>query len=341
MKNFLKILKIDEYSLTPYYRQLCNSILQGIDEKLIGENEILPSINDLSIALDISRNIVTKAYNTLKKSGVVNSVPGKGYFISNVNLDRPVKVLLLFNKLSTHKKTIYDAFAEALGNKASIDFYIYNSSFNFFKKILLEKQDKYDKVVIIPHFIDKIDNAWEVINQIPKNKLILLGKLVEGVEGDFGAVYEDFENDIFNALVQLITKIKRYNSCTIVFPKNSYFPTDILIGFLNFCKQHNCDYDIIADLTKEKILKDSLYITLTEDDLVALINLMLQQNLKLSEDVGIISYNETPLKKFILNGITTISTDFEFMGKNAAQLVLNNTNNHIKVPFNTIIRESL
>lgn len=64
MKNFLKILKIDEYSLTPYYRQLCNSILQGIDEKLIDENDTLPSINDLSIALDISRNIVTKAYNT-------------------------------------------------------------------------------------------------------------------------------------------------------------------------------------------------------------------------------------------------------------------------------------
>ncbi|MGY4536632.1 DNA-binding transcriptional regulator YhcF (GntR family) [Mucilaginibacter sp. UYNi724] len=341
MKNFLKILKIDEYSLTPYYRQLCNCILQGINEKLIDENDILPSINDLSIALDISRNIVTKSYNTLKKSGIISSVHGKGYYVSNVNLDRPVKVLLLFNKLSSHKKLMYDAFAEALGNQASIDFYIYNNSFNFFKKILLEKQDSYDKVVVVPHFIDKIDNAHEVINQIPKDKLILLGKLVEGVEGDFGAVYEDFENDIFNALEELLPQIKRYHSCTIVFPKNSYFPVDILIGFLSFCKQYNCEYDILSDMSNQKIRKDTLYITLTEDDLVAVINLLLQQNLKLKEDVGLISYNETPLKKFILNGITTISTDFEFMGKHAAQLVLNSTHTHIKVPFNTIIRESI
>ncbi len=29
--------------------------------------------------------------------------------------------------------------------------------------------------------------------------------------------------------------------------------------------------------------------------------------------LGVISYNETPLKKIILNGITTISTDFQMM----------------------------
>jgi DNA-binding transcriptional regulator YhcF (GntR family) len=341
MKNFLKILRIDESSLTPYYRQLCNAILQGIDEKLITENDTLPSINDLSIALDISRNIVTKTYNTLKKSGVVSSVPGKGYFISNVKLDKPVKVLLLFNKLSTHKKIIYDAFAEALGDKASIDFYIYNSSFNYFKKLLLEKQEKYDKVVIVPHFIDKIDNACDVINQIPKEKLILMSKLVKGVEGDFGAVYEDFAHDIFHALEQLLPSIKRYHSCTIVFPKNSYYPTDILIGFLNFCKQYNCEYDIVSELRNENMCKDTLYVSLTEDGLVELINLLLQQGFKMQEDIGIISYNETPLKKFILNGITTISTDFEFMGRNAAALVLNNSREHIKVPFHTIIRNSI
>jgi DNA-binding transcriptional regulator YhcF (GntR family) len=341
MKNFLKILRIDEYSLTPYYRQLYNSILQGIDEGLIEVNDTLPSINDLSIALDISRNIVTKTYAALKKIGVVNSVPGKGYFISSVHLDRPVKVLLLFNKLSSHKKILYDAFAEALGDKASIDFYIYNSNFSFFKKLLLEKQEKYDKVVIVPHFVDKMDNAYEVINQVPKEKLILLGKLIQGVEGDYGAVYEDFENDIFEALQELGDKISNYGSCTIVFPKKSYYPTDILIGFLKFCKQFKHEYTIMADLTDGCVIKDSVYITLAEDDLVQFIDKLLNENLKLIDDVGVISYNETPLKRFLLNGITTISTDFEFMGKTAADLILTNSRNRIKVPFRTVIRNSL
>ncbi|MBK0378729.1 GntR family transcriptional regulator [Mucilaginibacter segetis] len=341
MRNFLKILKIDEYSITPYYAQLYNSILRGIEENEIDQNDVLPSINDLSIALDISRNTITRAYNDLKKIGVISSIPGKGYFISNTRVDQPVKVLLLFNKLSSHKKLMYDAFAGSLDQKASIDFYIYNSNFNFFKKLLLEKLDKYDKFVIVPHFIDKADNAFEVINEVPKSKLILMGKLVNGVTDKFGAVYEDFESDIFNALVGLTEKIKQYDTCSIVFPKQSYFSTDILIGFLNYCKTYNCEYEIISDLKNEKVLKKSLYIVLTEADLVSLIDKAVSSGCKIGEDIGVISYNETPLKRLILKGITTISTDFKFMGEKAAELVLNNSTEHIKVPFNTIIRESL
>lgn len=341
MRNFLKILKIDEYSITPYYAQIYNSILRAIEDKLIDKDDILPSINDLSVALDISRNTITRAYNDLKKTGAINSVPGKGYFISNTRVDQPVRVLLLFNKLSAHKKLLYDAFAGALVNKASIDFYIYNSNFNFFKKLLSEKQDKYDKIVIVPHFKDKADNAIEVINEVPKEKLILMGKLVDGVTGKFGAVYEDFQNDIYNALTKLAEKVRQYTSLTIVFPKQSYFSTDILIGFLNFCKVYNCDYDIISDLKTETVLKNSLYITLTEDDLVELIDKALSLSYKIGEDIGIISYNETALKRLLLNGITTISTDFDYMGKKAAELVLNNSAEHFKVPFNTVIRNSI
>ena len=38
--------------------------------------------------------------------------------------------------------------------------------------------------------------------------------------------------------------------------------------------------------------------------------------------MGVISYNETPLKRIILNGINTISTTFHLMGEKAAQLIL-------------------
>ncbi|MEB0261106.1 MULTISPECIES: winged helix-turn-helix domain-containing protein [unclassified Mucilaginibacter] len=117
MRNYLKILLIDEYSITPYYAQIYNSIMRAIEDKLIDKDDILPSINDLSIALDISRNTITRAYNDLKKIGVINSVPGKGYFISNTRVDQFVKVLLLFNKLSSHKKLLYDAFAGALSER--------------------------------------------------------------------------------------------------------------------------------------------------------------------------------------------------------------------------------
>jgi DNA-binding LacI/PurR family transcriptional regulator len=78
-----------------------------------------------------------------------------------------------------------------------------------------------------------------------------------------------------------------------------------------------------------------------ESDLVLLIERVISMNLKIGKDVGVISYNETPLKKFILNGITTISTDFRSMGEMAAQLIQENSRSQIEVPFFVTMRSSL
>jgi DNA-binding LacI/PurR family transcriptional regulator len=78
-----------------------------------------------------------------------------------------------------------------------------------------------------------------------------------------------------------------------------------------------------------------------EDDLVLLIEKILATKLKVGKNVGVISYNETPLKKIILNGITTISSDFEMMGKKTAQLILDRSVQHLEIPFYLTIRASL
>jgi hypothetical protein len=248
---------------------------------------------------------------------------------------------LLFNKLSSHKKIIYDAFAETLGSNAAIDFYIYNNNFNFFKKLLANKTDQYSKLVIIPHFIENTENAFAVINELPKDKLILMDKLIEGVTGNFGAVYENFEQDIYYALEQLLEKLSKYHTLKIIFPENSYYSKEILTGFINFCGQYAFDYDIIHDLKNESLLPGTVYINLMEDDLVELIEKIIGDKLKVGEDIGVVSYNETPLKKIILNGITTISTDFKMMGEKAAEMVLNNTKGHLAIPFRVTQRNSL
>lgn len=159
MKNHLKFIKLNEESITPKYLQIFNAVLAGIENNHIEKDELLPSINDLSIALEVARNTVERAYGQLKKFGVVDSVPGKGYFISNVGFVHPKKVLLLFNKLSSHKKIIYDALVSKLGNSCAIDFYIYNNDIKLFKKLIEDKVKFYNKVVIIPHFYDEDENT--------------------------------------------------------------------------------------------------------------------------------------------------------------------------------------
>jgi DNA-binding transcriptional regulator YhcF (GntR family) len=340
-ENIYRVIAMDELSVTPKYLQLINSILKGIEEKRILKDDVLPSINDLSYELDISRDTCERAYRHLKKLGIVQSIPGKGFFISHTEFNKRIKVFLLFNKLSTHKKIIYDSFAAALNDKAAIDFYIYNNDFSFFKELLNNKRDDYSYYVIIPHFLDGGEKAFEIIDQIPKDKLILMDKLLPEVKGKFGAVYENFEKDIYEALEQALDRLKKYHTLKIIFPEYTYHAREILDGFYRFCHQYAFSYGVTLDVEQEEIQEGTVYISLMENDLVVLIEKILASRLAVGTDVGVISYNETPLKRIILQGITTISTDFGKMGQITAEMILNNSREHVEVPFTLTLRPSL
>jgi DNA-binding transcriptional regulator YhcF (GntR family) len=334
-------IQIDEFSSTPKYQQLANSILTGIQKNLFKKGDIMPSINEISFEFDISRMTVEKGYNYLKTIGVLDSVPGKGYFIKNIEHQQNLKIFLLFNKLSVHKKIIYDSFVAALGDKAAIDFYIYNNDFNLFRKLITSKKDDFTHIVIIPHFTENEQLAHELIDTLPKEKLILMDKLIPTVKGEFAAVYENFEQDIYKALTEAIKPLQKYKRLKLIFPDHSYYSKDIKVGFRNFCSDNAFEYEIIHDVANETIQKDTVYINLMEDDLVILIEKIIAQKLELGKDVGIISYNETPLKRFLLNGLTTISSDFVAMGSTVADLILTNLKQKIEIPFTLTLRNSI
>ena len=150
--------------------------------------------------------LVTKGRKTGKKHlfPLFYGEAGKGYFIAKTDVQQPLKVFLLFNKLSAHKKILYDAFAARLGEDAAIDFYIYNNDFTIFKKLLENKAEGYTHHVIIPHFLEGGEKAHELINQHASENLLLLDKLIPGIQSEHSAVYEDFSNDIHNALEQAL-----------------------------------------------------------------------------------------------------------------------------------------
>jgi DNA-binding transcriptional regulator YhcF (GntR family) len=339
--GMIDLIRVDEYSITPKYLQIVNSVKREIENGNIQKGENMPSINELSIELDIARDTVERGYKRLKNIGIIDAVPRRGYFIKNIEFLQTLKVFLFFNKLSAHKKTIYDSFVASLGENALIDFYIYNNDFLLFKRLLSNKKDDYTHYVIIPHFIEGGANAYEIINAIPKEKLLLLDKLVPGVTGEYAAAYENFEKDIYNGLTEAIDQLSKYHSLKIIFPEHSYYPPEILKGFKNFCQDNSFSYKVVSDVVEEPINEGEVYINVMEVDLVTLIERIRNLDLKIGEQVGIISYNETPLKKIILNGITTISTDFHQMGIIAAELILSNSKEHIEVPFKLTLRASL
>lgn len=336
------IIDIHEHSKTPKYVQIINSILTGIEKGELAQKDKLPSVNRLLIDFDISRDTVVKAYDILKQTGIIESVPGKGYYIKRTDIRRKAKIFLLFNKLSVHKKIIYDAFVEVLGEDVSIDFFIYNNNYRLFKQWISENLDRdYTHFVIIAHFLDGGKDVVEVVNQIPKHKLILLDKKLPGIEGTYGAVYQDFANDIYKALSEAKESLSKYRKLKIIFPANSYHPKEILSGFRRFCAEFAFEYEIIRDISTSAIEPQDAFINLMEDDLIVLIKRLKALGLQTGEEVGVISYNDTPLKEILLDGITVISTDFSKLGATAAQLILDNRKEHIINPFYLVSRNSL
>jgi len=334
-------IQLDEYSPVPKYLQISNSIILAVDNGRLRKGAIMPSINDLSNELCVSRGTIEKGYKHLKTIKALSSYPGKGYYISDLNFRQQRKICLLFNKLSAQKKIIYDSFVEALGNRANVTLYIYNNDFKQFESLLNSNVGEYTHFVIIPHFIENENAAFQLINSISKGKVILLDKKPIEINKHQGAVYENFEQDIYRVLMKMAQLISKYDKLNIIFPDHSYYPKEILKGFILFCKQHNMNYETISDLQEKKLIKGELYITLSEDDLVSLLDKYQESTLVLGSEFGIISYNETPIKKFLLNGITTISTDFKLLGDLAAELVLDDSGRCIEVPFYLKLRNSL
>lgn len=337
----IDLIRIDEYSITAKYLQIVNSVIRGIEQGDIRIGDNMPSINELSNELDIARDTVERGYRHLKSIGVIDAVPRRGYYIKNIEFRHPLKVFLLFNKLSAHKKTIYDSFVANLGDQAIIDFYIYNNDFVLFKRLLANKKNDYTHYVIIPHFIEGGENAIDIINSIPKEKLVMLDKIIYGITGEFAAAYENFEKDIYDALSKAIDPLSKYHTLKIIFPEQSYYPPEILRGFKNFCQDNTFSYKVVSDIANEPVNDGEVFINVMEDNLVPLIENILLSGLTIGKQIGIISYNETPVKKLLLNGITTISTDFHQMGIIASELILSNSKECIEVPFKLTLRASL
>jgi DNA-binding LacI/PurR family transcriptional regulator len=300
------------------------------------------SINELSDEYLLSRDTVQKAYSLLRKKGVITAVKGKGFYINRTDITTPYRVLLIFNKISNYKKQIYNAFVQTMGDKAVVDLKIHHFSIQLFENLIADTINDYDYYVLMPHFYDDADEIYSILKKIPPDQLVILDKDLPYTYSKYAGVYQDFKNDIYNALESGLELLKKYNKIILVYPKIIPYPKEIITGFRSFCNGHNFPYEIINEIDSDTpVNKKEVYVVIEETDLVTLIKSCQTKGFKIGKDVGIISYNETPLKEILLDGITVISTDHHKMGETAARLILENRKEKIKNPFVLIQRKSL
>lgn len=347
--EMFQYIKIDENSRVPKYRQIVDAIIYNISAGNLKMDDKIPSINMFSEEYLLSRDTVEKAYNILKERKVIISIRGKGYYIARTKLISKVNILFLINKLSSYKMRIYNSFVNSIGGTSHTDLHVYHCEEDLFLNLLEKNKNAYDYYVIMPHFkteklkhVSLTPKVVNAIDEIPKDKLILMDNLIPQIKGSFIEIYQDFENDIYNSLQEGFAKISKYEKLFIAYPESSVYPYPkrILHGFRKFCVEHNIDFEVLDEIYDDMILKKGdLFIIITESDLVNLVNQVRNQEFEMGNDIGIISYNDTPLKQLL--GITCISTDFKAMGETAARMIMEKEEGKVKNPFNFIDRNSI
>lgn len=341
-------ISIDENSRIPKYQQIINSIISNISNGNLVIDQRIPSINKFSEEFYISRDTVEKAYKILKERNIISSIKGKGYYITQTKLISKINILFLINKLSSYKLRVYNSFIDNIGANSHTDLKIYHCNESLFLNIISKNKSAYDYFVIMPHFnveqykhVSFTDNVLKLLKTIPKEKLVILDNLKEGMQRGVIEVFQDFDTDIYMALNEAYPKMKAYQNLILFYPTKTVYtyPKRILHGFRKFCFEHSIEFEYHEEVYEDMIIKKGdLFVTIEESDLVTLVKRAREENLILGKDIGIISYNDTPLKELL--GITVVSTDFKIMGETTAKMILEKKRGQFKVPFNFIDRNS-
>lgn len=332
----MKIININSQSAQPKYKQIVLSVEMAIAEKRLKRDEKLPSVNKVSLEFSISRDTVLLAYDELKKRGIIYAVLGKGYYVKSVEFTLEQRIFLLFDELNAFKEDLYTSFLFHVNKNFQIDIFFHHFNLEMFKKLVNESKGNYSKYIIMP---SNLEIPIDVIKSLPLNDTYILDQTTAAFR-EYPAVYQDFVADMYDALMFGLDKIKKYEELILIFPGNKE-PVGMVTGFLKFSVQNNCRHSVISSFEKDEIKKGSLFIIPSDRHLVNVIEQAKIQHLVLGIDYGIISYNDTSLKKVVENGITTISTDFNEMGKTLAEMINTNSKLHVKNNSKLILRNSI
>lgn len=320
----------------PKYKQIVQSVEYAIQSGELNKGDKLPSINAIKDEFGLSRDTVLMAFNELKTRGIVHAIAGKGYYVKSTDTNVTQKIFLLFDELNAFKEDLYNSFLETVEENVQVDIFFHHFNFELFTKLIFDNIGNYSYYVIMPV---NFTNTASVLSNLPDDKVFILDQTSEELK-HYPAVYQNFEKDIYSSLRAAKRQLEKYNKLILLFPESKQ-PVGMLLGFQKFKKELIISNEVIGSLDQRMPKCGEVYLVLDDQNLIKLIKKIKSAELKVGEDVGIISYNDTLLKEVVEDGITTISTDFKLMGRNLAKMIFSGDNKQVENPNYLIIRNSL
>lgn len=315
-------------------QQLVYSFTEAISNGMLKVGDSLPSVNQLSKESGFSRDTVFKAYNILKQRNIIESAPQKGYYVANESF----KVFMLLDDFSAFKEQLYQSFRQNLPDSYTVDLLFHHYNPEVFDQLIQNSLGRYSMYVVM-----NIDNkkVEPILNQIDANKLLILD-MGKPKNGKLNYLLQDFNQSVENCLEEGIHQLKKYEELVLVYAKNrTPHPAETVNAVRRFAKNNQIKFRKVSQVNEEYVQKGQAWFVIGESDLVGVIKACRKKGLNFGEDIGIISYNDTPMKQIVGNGITVITVDFNLMGEKAAEFVKNKQKIAEILPTSLLLRDSL
>ena len=325
--------KFDQSSSQTKLQQLIHAVSEAINLGILKEGDFLPSVNQLSKDSGISRDTIFKAYSILKQRSIISSTPTKGYFVTSESY----RVFVLLDDFSAFKEQLYKSFRANLPDNYSVDLLFHHYNPEIFDQLILNSLGRYSMYIVM-----NIDNKSmeEVVRKIDPKKLLILD-MGNDPKNEVSSLTQDFNQAVYNCLNSGLELIQKYKEFILVFPKNTPHPIETIDAFNRFCDDNKVSHTVLDQIENREVLPGQAYLVIKDSDLVKIVKDCKKNGYKIGSEVGIISYNDAPMKEIVGSGITVISTDFVRMGKECATFIESKEKVSEIIPTQLIIRGSM
>ena len=133
----------------------------------------------------------------------------------------------------------------------------------------------------------------------------------------------------------------KYRHIVFLFSKGLKHPQSSKEYFIRFCEEQGFSYEIQEDIENLVVQKGAAYIAIKQQDVVKVVKQGRLEGLKCGKDFGLLAYNDIPSYEVIDEGITSLTIDWEMMGNEAANFVLNDASVQKYLPTVVRLRKSL
>lgn len=313
------------------------SVTESIRSGKYVSGQAIPSINSTAQKFGVARKTVVRAYDKLKNAGLIESRPKTGYFVISKKPNNKLKVLLIVHSFDGHWETLYNDFREKVNGYCEIEIFFHHYNIKVLELIVNRNVSDYDLFIISSFNHVRMKS---VVGRIPAYKVLLVSRN-DRLAKSYNYIIQDFCEGTYQALRQANNRIIKYKGINLIYPEKAGHSETLKKGFLKYCEEFSVKNRTVNSLQELEIIKDEAYLLISDNDLIYLLNVCKKRKWQLGKDVGVISYNETPLKQVIRDGISVVSCNFSMMASEMATFIKEQKTVHKIIPIEFVERNSL